>query len=812
MLRALAVAFVVAAGGFVLLSRGPSVEKARSSPVSLNMIQGFLGQTNNSSPSRKFTRWEDRLAEELRAAPDVRHAAEKLAPEFGLTVAHAEQLIVAWVRWMHAEHAIAPPSYQRPASGNVAAVLYELVRKSSFDPRVIKLAAPIVENLDGCTAATLDRLTSGATRKGEAVWAAANASEYCAEWWIALNKLQPMNDAVLWGTVRAVGRLRPSAALSILEHLERTTANAQLMAVQAKVFKTSLSQHYLQALFDAGLVREAADYFLGLPESIRRALLDEETPEVVVKLGGHDVALNENADILTFSYMQRPAFRLEISAVLYLSGRIDEARAIFKTVLPPGSKRAFQRCGHLIGKPRETVCVDDATGGPIRWRLLEFALEKPQEDPYELVESEYGSATGADALGTGLWHLVSLRRLVEYRTPVAEFASRWDGDRVLGIDNMPVSDLLAATFEPSLVARAKEIARSIALVRKQFPPAADRGGTRRGDRSLRDAERPSRFRQVELPEDCPAPKVDPNWKAPTVPATINRISEIEQFWRVESAGSLVVVVGQMWSGGIWEEEGLGGVWIHISQDGGRTWEMPLYTDLEFNERFMVSAGSCVSRLDGDHLILESWLEPFGSAGQQAKAPGSVDARLAIDIPLSTLKRDSDRDGLTDIVEEALRLNPRNRDSDSDGIADGEDSFPNLGNEAANEIAGPMATVLSGVVNGAGQPHKPAMIAAKAGTEIVPLRFKERPLILFADPRIFGGISADRMVLVFAAQDLRRLAWRRSRISGTQFKEPVLNRARNRGYVKFDNGLTGGTFAWRREGAGWKVEQVRSFIR
>jgi hypothetical protein len=534
-----------------------------------------------------------------------------------------------------------------------------------------------------------------------------------------------------------------------------------------------------------------------------------------VKLGGHNVTLNETADILTFSYMQPSDFRLEISAALYLSGRVDEALAIFKTILPPDNPKAFQICGRLIGEPGRVGCTAYEPGPP-RWRLLELALEKPQEDPYELVESQYGRVRGADALGTGLWIQVSLRRLVEYRSSVAGVASRWSGDRASTLDGKPLSDLLAATFDPALVARADQIARSIALVQTHFPPAAKRSDVRHGKTSPRDPKGLSRFRRIQLPKDCPAPMSATNWKEPAVQATVNRFSEIEQFWRVETAGQLVVVVAQMSSSGIWEEEGLGGVWLHVSQDGGKTWKPPLYTGLESTWNFTMSPFPCVSGLDGDHLILELLSVPIiqvdGDGQPLTKTPAPAASRVAIDIPLSTLRRDSDRDGLTDIVEEALLLDPRNRDSDGDGVADGEDSFPNVSNKPTSDLAGPMAAVLSSVVNDPRRRHLPADITAKAGTEPLSPRFKERPLILFAEPRVLAGISADRMVLVFAAKDLPRLAERRSQISGTRFDEPVLNRARDRGHIKFDNGLTGGTFAWRREGNGWKGEQISSFIR
>jgi len=814
-LRALAVAFVLAAAGFVLLTLRPSQAPTSSSPASLAMIQGFLGQTNNSSPSRVFSHWEDRLAEELKRVPDVRRAAEKLAPEFGLSVVYAERLIVAWVRWMHAEHAIAPPDYQRPPSGNVAADLYELVRKSNYDPHVIKLAAPIVENLDGCTAATLDRLTGGSPNKPEAVWAAATAGWYCEEWWIALNRLEPMNDAVLWGTAASSLSVRPSLTLSILEHVERSVSKARLAEPQATIMNTSLSRRYLRTLFDAGLAREGADYVLKLPEQIRQSLLDEQVLKAVVKLGGHDVSLNENADILAFFYERTSDFRLEISAALYLSGHVDEAHAIFKTVSAPGSTNAFKSCGHMIGEPARIVCSEDEAG-PIRWRLLDLALEKPHEDPYELVESQYGSGS-VDALSAGLWIQVALRRLTDYRTTVAAFASRWNGDKVWTLDGKPVSDVLAQTFDRALVTRAEEIARRIALVQKSFPPVADTGDIGYGDRPIREAKGVSRFRRVALPKTCPAPKPDSNWKPPAVPTSINRISDVEQFWRVETAGSLVVVVGQMWSSGIWEEEGLGGVWIHVSQDGGKTWETPLFTGLESNTRFMVRADPCVSHLDGDHIVLEYWLMQImrtGSDGKlQATTPGSPDDRFAIDIPLSALRRDSDGDGLTDIVEESLLLNPRNRDSDGDGVRDGEDAFPNLSNKIASDLAAPMAEVLNGIVDGPGpRRREPADIHAKPGAGKVALRSRERPLVFFADPQILAGISADRVVLVFSDDDLRRLAKVRSQVSGTRIDQPIVSRSRDRGYLTFDNGLTGGTFTWRREGDGWKVEQSRSFIR
>lgn len=65
----------------------------------------------------------------------------------------------------------------------------------------------------------------------------------------------------------------------------------------------------------------------------------------------------------------------------------------------------------------------------------------------------------------------------------------------------------------------------------------------------------------------------------------------------------------------------------------------------------------------------------GFLNTPAKAPslGPQEWRIII----SDITRDSDGDGLTDIEEQRLGLDPHNPDSDGDGVKDGEDICPNL---------------------------------------------------------------------------------------------------------------------------------------
>lgn len=77
----------------------------------------------------------------------------------------------------------------------------------------------------------------------------------------------------------------------------------------------------------------------------------------------------------------------------------------------------------------------------------------------------------------------------------------------------------------------------------------------------------------------------------------------------------------------------------------------------------------VQREPGGRNLMEGFLTP----PQQAPQLGAQEWRIIV----SDITRDSDNDGLTDIEEERLGLDPHNPDTDGDGIKDGEDICPNL---------------------------------------------------------------------------------------------------------------------------------------
>src|SRR5262249_13548994 len=72
---------------------------------------------------------------------------------------------------------------------------------------------------------------------------------------------------------------------------------------------------------------------------------------------------------------------------------------------------------------------------------------------------------------------------------------------------------------------------------------------------------------------------------------------------------------------------------------------------------------------GGRNIMEGFLTP----PQKAPQMGAQEWRILV----SDITRDSDGDGLSDIEEERLGLDPHNPDTDGDGVKDGEDICPNL---------------------------------------------------------------------------------------------------------------------------------------
>jgi len=124
-----------------------------------------------------------------------------------------------------------------------------------------------------------------------------------------------------------------------------------------------------------------------------------------------------------------------------------------------------------------------------------------------------------------------------------------------------------------------------------------------------------------------------------------------------------------------------GIWIGYSTDGGKNWDY-YYTGIVQKQPVFIKWYSAIPLINviNDKITIQiegallRQLEPFTHPGPLPKYKIIKDG-ICIVFDLSTLSKDSDNDGLTDIVENKLHTDSQNKDTDNDSIPDNIDLNP-----------------------------------------------------------------------------------------------------------------------------------------
>ena len=120
-----------------------------------------------------------------------------------------------------------------------------------------------------------------------------------------------------------------------------------------------------------------------------------------------------------------------------------------------------------------------------------------------------------------------------------------------------------------------------------------------------------------------------------------------------------------------------GYWIALSSDNGKTWKH-FYTGLTENYYYFFKRNSKIplwkdsTTLQIEGAIVRQVTQVMHPMPAEFEA---IHDNIAIQLDLTKICKDSDNDGLTDIVENKMLLNPSNPDTDGDGINDSEDKNP-----------------------------------------------------------------------------------------------------------------------------------------
>jgi hypothetical protein len=251
------------------------------------------------------------------------------------------------------------------------------------------------------------------------------------------------------------------------------------------------------------------------------------------------------------------------------------------------------------------------------------------------------------------------------------------------------------------------------------------------------------------------------------------------------------------------------VWIHVSSDEGVHWDGPYYLGL--SERFVdyrrLNAHEPSAR--GTRLPLE--VEAVEGA-RSPSAPASV-AHYRLDIDLDALRRDSDGDGLTDLLEEKLLMDPRARDTDGDGINDAADMLPLEAQDSqepshVREVWADLIPVLAGVRTipraTVATPTKPAVDAAAQPF---------RPLLtLFVGPSECPVTHATPVRVI--CLDRAMLASYRTRfgdLSLMDVSQIVFDETHQHALVRYAFPYSGGTLRAVKQNGEWRFQTLRTWV-
>ena len=133
--------------------------------------------------------------------------------------------------------------------------------------------------------------------------------------------------------------------------------------------------------------------------------------------------------------------------------------------------------------------------------------------------------------------------------------------------------------------------------------------------------------------------------------------------------------------------GESGIWVGYSEDKGETWSY-YYTGIVQKQPLFIKWYSSYPLINeqGD-LQIEACLlrqtSPFSHPVPTQSYQLAKDG-LLLTLDLETLRKDSDGDGLTDIVEAKFRTDPKNADTDGDGIPDNLDLNPRFASQRTDK--------------------------------------------------------------------------------------------------------------------------------
>jgi hypothetical protein len=648
------------------------------------------------------------------------------------------------------------------------------------------IAGAALDHLDGeCGAGEIDLLMKGSRNVDADLWAIAASCSSSEALAAALDRAATARPALSYLALNWTSG-EPASELALADMLLRPEFLARVGDGQGRV-QADVARFKLAKLLGMGLLEEALAFGDSLEPSIRRLALSPDREMIRTTIGGYRLVASP--------YHQAPA--ADYAAALALAGRGAEARYVLDLVAPAAKRRQAREC---LEAAAGKCLVGVFDGIPLGALIVDDLLEQPDKDPYVLVETlavDHSSHGGgvAEALCRLLTRPDEQEECRSAREQVAENRV----EKVEG-DALAFWTALGRAGGPPF-----ETARSLYAARLESLGPVEARPSRQPRQSVDPAPVP--FRELPVPAGAlarrPRESADPTSFAP-LPQGYFPV-------RIERSGSRAAAISLSQRFDPNGEVTRGGYWLHLSDDGGKTWRKPLYTGLAEHFPYVVPTRYRMPMLAAGRIDLEVEEALIDTASIFYPPVGTRVKRkregIYLQIPIADLARDSDGDGLSDISARHLLLD-RPAPAGTPFIVgrDRDCAPPSTESLARLEILKALFRVEAMALIEPVGPRKDL-----AGPWLGSFPTDKPPIFLRGDPDDYRCVTLDRPMIVYGESDRDRLRKFSPDFQLTELPKIRWNRDRSRGFVQWNMGWTGGTYRLVRQGEGWKLESIQHWM-
>ncbi|MEO1967730.1 MAG: hypothetical protein ABGW87_03315 [Sphingomonadaceae bacterium] len=783
----------------------------RKRAVALEPLESY------ASTTPQFNEWARDLHEGLKKAP-LATVSKTLASRYGLSPDAMHALSRDWLVARIGDYDFANDSALANARHAFVVSLATHVAAAGSTPFALEIAAHAIGVAGDCNDLGYVALLASAPDKALANWALARGSSCPASMLGALPDPTLRTSSLLMllsaNELQGIDAITPEAWLLRESALDRVSAENRIAV------RRWLQRDLIANLLDAGMTDDALQHFADLDAETRAAVLAPTMPSFDARIDDAGFTLRELG----------PSLRTALAAAMLSAGRNAEASALIRGDPDLAAKRVLVDCIYAAQSQtsdEQPNCkvdkqdADNAISSAVDTLLVKQALDAPEADPYRLVEVGFSFRDYSRTPGSIIRIRCQVLSDVQYRAlcqdwrhDMANHLALPEERKAFGNDPEAMNKAIAAAELPGWTALAAHYEDVRKATRSAFTDAPSEEAQKAwADRPPVDPD-PTPFTEHLLPAALHTP-ADKSGAAPVWPHGWRPLPQGFMPVRTGVSNNRAVAVSLSGRFDPSGEVAEGGYWVHVSEDGGKTWQAPIYTGLADHFPYVVATHSKLPLIDGDTLNIEVSIALLDTRSIMYP-PVALRTRrqvrdLFLRIPLAALRADTNRDGLTDIaahhllLDRASGLAPFVVGSDHAHCAAQSDPVQALrAKMLIRLIGGRQDRALHETID------RPVDTSLAFGWAMMPAA-TTWPLFIKGNSTDFACMTLPVPAFVYDAAGEAALQRETPDFRLLEAPPLIMNRERTRGFMRWSLGWTGGTTMAILSSDGWHTIDLQSWI-